>query len=257
LDRAAARRLPRDESLGLLRSPAFRIARSSIAAPVVLALLLAGGLYVPLLQNGTVYGMNGPFMYAVYPWAGNIVADARVRGQAFHQTDYSEEYYPTIVENTRALRAGELPLWFPYSLAGMPNLNLAIAEFTHPLRLLLYLTLPALLQTQAWIVLSVMSAFLGMVVLLRSHGLQLSAAILGGTVWALNGSVVFWGLFECFTAANATIPWTLYLIGQAMARRQFAIAVIAGGTWGLLFHNGHLQLMFMWSDYFGLSGQSA
>jgi hypothetical protein len=224
----------------------FRAARAAFA-PIALALLLAGALYVPLLQDGAVYAMNGSFMYAAYPWAGNLAADPRVRGPSFHQTDYSEEYYPTIVENTRALRAGELPLWFPYSLAGMPNLNLALGEFTHPLRLLLYLALPPLLQTQAWLVLSVISGFLGMVVLLRHHGLQPSAAVLGGTVWALNGSVVFWGLFECFTAANATIPWILYLIDQAMGRRQFAVAVIAGGVWGLLFHNGHLQLTFMWS----------
>ena len=213
----------------------------------MLALLLACGLYVPLLRDGTVYGMNGAFMYAAYPWAGELAVERRVRGQSFHQTDYSEEYYPTIVQNTRALRAGELPLWFPYSLAGMPNLNVAIAEFTHPLRLLLYLTLPPLLQTQAWIVLSVIFGFVGMVVLLRQHGLQWSASVLGGTVWALNGSVVFWGLFECFTAANATVPWILYLIGEAMARRQLAIAVLAGGVWGLLFHNGHQQLTFMWS----------
>src|SRR5277367_667364 len=102
-------------------------------APVLLAALLACLLYFPL-GIAKFYSMNGSFMHIVYPWVGVTAPDQRVRGMTLHQTDYSEEYYPTIVENTKELRHGMLPLWFSYGLAGVPNLNLAITEYTHPLR---------------------------------------------------------------------------------------------------------------------------
>ena len=149
-------------------------------------------------------------MYIVYPWAafvGGVVHQPAsspclrrqrpaVRGINLHQHDYAQQFYPSIAVNTEALRHGQLPIWFPATLAGVPNLNVGITEYTHPMRLLLYLTLAPLFQTQAWIFLSVAFSFLGVFVLMRSIGLHPMAAALAGTVWSLNGIFVFWGLFE-------------------------------------------------------------
>jgi hypothetical protein len=237
-----------------------RFRRLGKLGPVVAALALAAAVFLPL-GRGNVYSMNGPFMYHVYPWAafvGGVVhqpvsspafsdKDPRVRGINLHQHDYAQQFYPSIAVNTQALRHGQLPIWFPATLAGVPNLNVGITEYTHPVRLLLYLTLSPLFQTQAWIFLSVAFSFLGVFVLLRSIGLHPMAAALAGTVWSLNGVFVFWGLFENVPAVNAMVPWTLYALRLAIIRQQYPVAIVAGGLWGLLFHNGHLQFAQMWS----------
>ena len=228
--------------------------------PVAAALVLAAALFLPL-GRGNVYSMNGPFMYYVYPWAAfadgvvhqpdNFPAfsekEPRVRGMNLYQHDYANNFYPSIAVNTQALRHWQLPIWFPATLAGVPNLNVGITEYTHPVRLLLYLTLPPLFQTQAWIFLSVAFSFLGVFVLLRSIGLHPMAAALAGTVWSLNGVFIFWGLFENVPAVNAMVPWTLYALRLAIIRQQYPVAIVAGALWGLLFHNGHLQFAQMWS----------
>jgi hypothetical protein len=86
-----------------------------------------------------------------------------------------------------------------------------------------------------------------MFVFLRDLGLRRSAAAVGSATWALNGCVVFWGLYECFTTSNATVPWALYFIRLAIIRRQPMVAAVAGVIWGLLLQNGHLELSYLWS----------
>jgi len=200
-------------------------------------------------------------MFHVYPWVALVSGtvrqpanrpafieqEPRVRGLNLHQHDYAQQFYPSIVVNTRALRSWQLPIWFPATLAGVPNLNGGITEYTHPVRLLLYLTLPPLLQTQAWIFLSVAASFLGTYVLLRSLRLRPAAATLGGVVWSLNGVFVFWGLFENVPAVNALVPWTIYALRIAINNQQYSVAIVAGALWGLMFHTGHLQFVQMWS----------
>ena len=228
--------------------------------PLLAALALAAALFLPL-GRGNVYSMNGPFMYIVYPWAafvGGVVhqpasspafadKDPRVRGINLHQHDYAQQFYPSIAVNTEALRHGQLPIWFPATLAGVPNLNVGITEYTHPMRLLLYLTLAPLFQTQAWI-------FLVRRVLVSRRfrpDAQHRAAPDGRGV-GRHRLVVEWdfcllGLFENVPAVNAMAPWTLYALRLAIIRQQYPVAIIAGGLWGLLLHNGHLQFAQMWS----------
>jgi hypothetical protein len=191
--------------------------------------------------------MNGAFMHAIYPWARLVSENQHVRVISFHQTDYSEEYYPSIVNTTNALLSRSLPLWFPYNLAGVPNLNVAVTEYTHPLRLICYLLFTPSLQTQAWLTITVFFGFLGMYVFLRALNIRTWAALIGAAAWALNGTVVFWGLYECFTTTNATIPWILYSLRVAISNGRIIFGILAGILWGLLFHNGHLQLAYMWS----------
>jgi len=236
----------------------FRLALKLI--PVIAALALAGALFLPL-GCGNVYSMNGPFMYHVYPWAafvGPVVnkpgifpafaeEQPRVRGINLHQHDYSQAFYPSIVGNTNALRHWQLPIWRPDTMAGVPGLNGGITEYTHPLRLILYLTLPPLLQTQVWIFLSVAFSFLGMFTLMRSIELHPMAAALAGVVWSMNGVFIFYGLFENVPAVNAMVPWTLFMLRRAIVRQEYSTSILAGGLWGLLFHNGHLQFSQMWS----------
>jgi hypothetical protein len=215
--------------------------------PVVVALVFALAAMFPIFR-GQAYSMTGALMSAVYPWAGTTpAAPVTILGYGFPQTDQAEQFYPAIVNITRAIRSGELPLWDPFTFAGTPNHHIGPAEATHPIRLLLYLFLPPLMQLQAWIFVTLLSATLGMYCFLRNFGIAQAPALFGGMIWGLNGGMIFWSLFENFAGANALIPWVLLLIQRSFTERSIACPVGAGLMWGILFHTGHLQFVYVTS----------
>ena len=77
---------------------------------------------------------------------------------------------------------------------------------------------------------------------LRVLGLRRSAALLGGVAYMFNGCIIAWLEYPTFSLwVNIWLPLALYLYEQALRRRSFGFALLAGVVLGVQFLGGQLQ----------------
>src|SRR5262245_53706875 len=86
-------------------------------------------------------------------WVHRIEIDRPSSHAGLLQADTYRYYYPTAVYLHRELRAGRIPLWNPYQLAGQPYLALHVPAVLYPPNLLLLAILPPLAALAAQAVL--------------------------------------------------------------------------------------------------------
>src|SRR6266516_615448 len=105
------------------------------AVSVVTVFVFTLIMFAPVLR-GKTFSMIGAHMYGQYPWTAIVRPDPEVGGLGYPQTDHAETFYPNSVFVTHAIRSGQLPLWFPYSFAGIPLAELSLYGVLYPPRLL-------------------------------------------------------------------------------------------------------------------------
>ncbi len=96
-------------------------------------------------------------------------------------------YLPVYQATAELLLRGELPLWNPYQLCGIPWLATAQGGFLYPPHIL-YLLLPTHIALAVLALLHMVLVALSAAVLVRRSGCALAAAVLAGVLGALRGS---------------------------------------------------------------------
>jgi hypothetical protein len=152
------------------------------------------------------------------------------------------QYVPWRTLYRQALLSGEMPFWNPYTFGGMPFMaNLQSGVF-YPFNLLF---LPGSIATGFLLFLSahLLSAMLGMYILLRRFTLDSPAALVGALAWGLCGPMTIW-LPWLIPAIIAWLPWSLlvtdWLFTGGGRRAIGALALMVGLT--LL--GGHPQFAY-------------
>jgi Bacterial membrane protein YfhO len=110
------------------------------------------------------------------------------RELAFANSDVLFYFYPTYDAVARWLRAGQLPLWNPYQLCGIPWLATVMAGFFYPPHLL-YLVLPVHVAMGLSSLLHMLVAGLATAAFVRRMGIGAPAAALAAVLFTLRGSV--------------------------------------------------------------------
>ena len=200
--------------------------------------------FAPLLA-GRTFSMVGPHMHAQYPWTAIVAHDDRVRGIGYPQTDHAETMYPLSVFATSALRAGEFPIWLPFSFGGLPFVELGTSALLYPIRLLAMLALEPIRQHDLLLFTHLLAAGIGMSRLLREWGADEFGATLGGLTWELNGHNTFWLTLEHIAIAAAWLPLALLAGTHALRRRSFAWSVAAGTGIGMSLLGGNLHYVVL------------
>ncbi|MBI2371416.1 MAG: hypothetical protein HYV08_14495, partial [Deltaproteobacteria bacterium] len=104
--------------------------------------------------------------------------------------DVIQQAYPYRQLAVSLLAAGELPLWNPFTMAGVPLLANIQVGALYPPHVLPFLVLPFDVAFGLQSVLPLVLAGLGMYAYLRSLGLLLLPALIGGVVFSFSGPVV-------------------------------------------------------------------
>lgn len=141
----------------------------------------------------------------------------------------------------RSVRAGEIPWWDPYMLAGRPLLADAHVNGTDPVRGLCYGTLPFELAYNWTIVLHFAIAGAGMFWLLMGLGTRTAIAAGFALAWEFSGGLVITVGHPWIMASFAWYPW---LWGAARASLRSAGAGASAATALLsaaVFYSGNLQ----------------
>ncbi len=180
----------------------MRLQRVLQEVPPLLLLLVAGAAYLgPSLAHGASLGP-----YDILSTMG-LTAHPHAPVHNFIGSDEIEEFIPWQVLAWREVHAGQLPLWNPYGLLGMPlAFNFQSAPFSLPV-VLGYLAPLNLAQTVA-VVVRLLIAATGAYVFARTLGLSRLSSTLSGLVFELSGAFSIWlGAYEA--GVFAFLGWML------------------------------------------------
>jgi Bacterial membrane protein YfhO len=119
-------------------------------------------------------------------------------------SDVSQLLHPNVVYAAAEVRAGRLPLWNPYSFAGVPFFANPLSTVLFPLTALAYvLPVPTALTVGATLKLS--GAGVATFWFLRVLALSPMAALVGGVAFMLSGPVVAWLMWP-FSSTMVFLP---------------------------------------------------
>lgn len=193
--------------------------------------VLAGAFLAPALAHGASLGP-----YDVLKELG-LTSQANPQIHNAVGSDEIEQFIPWQILDWKAVHAGQLPLWNPYSLLGMPlAFNFEAAPFG--LTVAIGYAFPLHLAHTATIVARLLVAGSGTYVFARLLGLDRLAALFGASVFELCGAFTIWlGVYQagclCYTgwvlaAATYVLRGRRRAVGVALFAVSLALALLEG-----------------------------
>lgn len=144
-------------------------------------------------------------------------------GSAYLWEDFVYQWYPFRQYAATALAAGELPLWNPYTVNGMPFLaEIQTEVFYLPMLLLTFFVQHGRLDVFWLELVNVLHFFLagaGMYLLVRSFALRRMAALIAGITFAFSGFLVTHAIHQVITGVAAWYPLLLFMVRRALDER--------------------------------------
>ncbi len=167
-------------------------------------------------------------------------------GKAFLWEDFVYQWYPFRQFAASALARGEIPLWNPYSLNGMPFLaEIQTEVFYLPMTLLTLFVRDGRLDV-FWLqlvnILHYWLAGVGMFVLARSYNLRRIPSLFAGIVYAFSGFMVVHGIHQVILVVVAWFPLILWLFRKSFASTGWSWVCVAGLALGHSFFGGSPQM---------------
>ncbi|MCP4428443.1 MAG: YfhO family protein, partial [Chloroflexi bacterium] len=139
--------------------------------------------------------------------------------------------YPAKEFMAESVRNGDIPLWNPYEFTGYPFTYNTQAGVFYPLSLFYYL-LPAATAVDLLIIVQMSLGAGFMFLYLRRIKLQRMAALIGASVFILNGLMAGWLEWQVVHAAIIWLPAQLYLVeriadklSNETARQRFSAII--------------------------------
>ncbi len=211
------------------------MARRSV--PFVVFVILAAILLWPLATGKVL--LPASMLGRMLPW--NASGDFAVRNVHWDALTWDgiAYFYPARALLSRGL--GELPLWNPYQMCGVPFLASPQSAVLYPPNWLFAL-LPVDITFGLLAFLHLFAAGSFTYLFLRKIGLGAIAATFGGVAFMLSGWTVTWLELPVLLASGVWLPLTLYLSTLAWERRSALHASLAGGTIALSLLGGHPQI---------------
>jgi hypothetical protein len=166
-------------------------------------------------------------------------------------SDEIQEFIPWQVLAWRQVHAGQVPLWDPFNLLGMPyGFNFESAPFG--LTTAIGYAFPLALSHTATVASRLVLAGTGAFVCGRVLRLPLLAAVAGGTVFELSGALTVWdGTFR--TGAYCFIGWVLAAsVALLRGRRRIVTGVCLALALALVLVAGDPQVDFLVLVFLGI-----
>jgi hypothetical protein len=184
---------------------------------VVVALLFAAfaviELWTPIVHGG--YYIPGDFTQL---WPITKVAHGPKAPRNPLESDVYDAFGPFLHFDVAQFDSGHLPTWNPYDGNGMPYLadaqTVVVSPFTVPFYFLGYrLALIAAALARLWLL-----GFFTYLFLVR-HRLRVSAAAVGGAIFAYAGYHIVWLDYQTHVSVSATLPVALWSLRVALDHR--------------------------------------
>jgi hypothetical protein len=159
---------------------------------------------------------------------------ARGTDYALANTDLYTYFLPLYEATYARIAQGDIPLWNPYQLCGIPWLATLQTGFFYPTHAL-YLILPVPLALAGSTVLHLLLAFFGTVLFARWAGFGAAAAALAAMLFVLRGHVPHLLLWPNQLEAVAWLPIgclaVLALVRKPQIEWMLVLACVMGASW--------------------------
>lgn len=226
--------------------------RSDLAA-IFLFLVLAVVFFAPVLSgNASLVPFDN--LYRFPPWNAFAAQNGVTQAHNPLLDDLILENYAWKNFIRESLRAGEIPLWNPYILAGQPFLAAGQNAALYPFGVV-FLILPLARAYAVFAVLHYWLAACAMYFLARVLGLRSFAATISGVVYAFGGFMVVSVVFPMVVSAATWLPAILAFVELALRAgserspqrseaRELFFALCAGVLLGVQFLAGHVEVSY-------------
>jgi hypothetical protein len=159
-------------------------------------------------------------------------------------SDIMNEGFPYRHYISEALKNGELPTWLPYIYGGIPLLARAEAGVCYPLNLLLFGVLPPYVALNVVILITLLTAALGMYLYARELDAGIVPALLAAVAFAYSGFVVSHIKHLSMVGTVCWFALGLLIIERAVKRSEPKIFLWLGIVFGLQNLSGHIQTAY-------------
>ena len=203
-----------------------------------------GGLALLFLWRGTVGGkVFAPldWMFIFAPWREHADPSSLPAWDVLVWDGVAQFYVWR--DLVRALwLGGEIPLWNPYQLGGMPLLaNSQSAPFYLPHLLALPLPTWLAMGWLAWFHLTM--AGMGLGLFLRRVGVGLAGSMVGAGLWMFSNFFISWLQMSSVPAVLCWYGWLLWGVERVRTWGGWGMGALAVPAWMMLMA-GHLQFAF-------------
>jgi len=167
-------------------------------------------------------------------------------GRAFLWEDFVYQWYPFRQFAAVSLAGGEIPLWNPYTVNGMPFLaEIQTEVFYLPMTVLTLFLRGGQLDVfwlQLMNILHYWLAGAGMYLLSRSYGLRRWPSLFSGIAYAFSGFLVLHAIHQVILVVVAWFPCILWMFRRAFASRSWSWVFGTGLVLGHSFFGGSPQM---------------
>ncbi|MFL5306680.1 MAG: YfhO family protein [Polyangia bacterium] len=159
-------------------------------------------------------------------------------------SDLMNENFPYRVALGEALRAGHWPLWVREVYGGFPLLARSEAGVCYPFNIVLFGLLPPYVALNLTILLTLITAAVGMYLYAREIGGDVRAGLLGGTAFAFSGFLMAHMKHLSMANGASWLPLGLLLLERAVVRRSRRPLVWFAVVFGLQHLSGNAQVAY-------------
>jgi hypothetical protein len=165
-------------------------------------------------------------------------------GKTLYREDINWIHYPLRVFVAQNWRAGNWPLWNPYSQCGIPLIAEAQVAALYPLNLLFVLPIPPYFALSCFVMLHLAMAALFTYVLGRSLRMGRAGALLAALSFGFGGVLTAQITNLNIVTGAAWMPLVLCLVIQAVERKSVTWAALSGLVLALQTLAAHPQVVF-------------
>ena len=185
-----------------------------------------------------------------YPWR-NYIWNNLFAGVPFKNgliSDVVAQLYPWRLLASSQWRAGNIPLWNPYILGGLPLAGNVQTAVFYPVNFIFYL-LPSPITWGLTIIFQSLLAFIFAYIFLKEVGLSGLTALFGSLAFAFNGFFLFWLEWGNLVAVCSWLPLCLWAITKIAQKEfftrqvKFWLVLLFAVSMAIL--AGHFQMAFL------------
>ncbi len=169
----------------------------------------------------------------------------QIFGSAYFWEDFAEYVYPAQSFAARALRAGEIPFWNPYTLSGLPFLADVAVGFFYPPNWLLALfvkdgKLPVL-ALELVIIAHFWLAQCTMYLLARQFKVSSLGSLIAAVSYGFSSILVCHTFHPMMVAHFAWFPLAFLYFRRAISEQRIVFSLLSGLVLGAMMLSGHPQ----------------
>ena len=159
-------------------------------------------------------------------------------------SDIMNEGFPYRFSLSDALKSNHLPLWVREIYGGFPLLARAEAGICYPINIILFGLLSPYSALNIVILLTIVTAGIGMYLYVREVGGNFISGIMGGIAFSFSGYLLSHLKHLSNVNAACWLPLGLFLIERSIKRNDFRYLLWFGLLFGMQHLSGHTQVAY-------------